>query len=125
MRLLIINYHYFREKKPPSGIYPLTLKEFTDQIDELAKLYQFISQEQLVDWVRKDSYPEKNFCLLTFDDGLKEQVDIFELLVRKGIGGIFFVITNPIRYNIVVDVHKLHYIRSVMQDERLFEFLTK
>ena len=125
MRLLIVNYHYIREKKPQNGIHPLNLKEFIKQVDELAKTYQFISQEQLLDFIEKDEYPDKNFCLLTFDDGFKEQLAAFDILRKMGIGGIFFVITDPIQYHTVVEVHKLHYVRSVLEDKEIFHFLDR
>ena len=123
MRLLSVNYHYFREEKPSSGIYPMTLKDFSSQIDELNKYYDFISQDDLISKIRNRNYCNKNYCLLTFDDGLKEQMDVLELLNQKGIPGVFYVTTNSIKEHSVVDVHKLHYIRSVMNDKDVYKFI--
>ncbi len=123
MYLLSVNYHYFREDKPESGIYPLTLKEFSDQLDELAKYYEFISQHELIDKIKNKQYTKKKYCLLTFDDGLKEQMNALEMLNQKGIPGTFYVTTNSIRNSKVVNVHKLQYIRSVMNDIEVSKFI--
>jgi peptidoglycan/xylan/chitin deacetylase (PgdA/CDA1 family) len=125
MQLLAVNYHYFRDTKPKSGIYPLTFKEFENQIDELSKYYQFISQKDLLDKLNKKNSNKKNYCLLTFDDGLKEQMKVLEILNKKGIPAIFYVTTNSIKNSKVVDVHKLHYIRSIMDDIEVYKFISK
>ncbi|MBT3729701.1 polysaccharide deacetylase family protein, partial [bacterium] len=118
-----VNYHYFRENKPENGIYPLTIKEFSKQIDELSKYYEFISQNDLIKNMRNKKYSSKKYCLLTFDDGLKEQMNALELLNNKGIPGVFYVTTNSIRNNKVVNVHKLHHIRSIMNDADVFKYI--
>jgi peptidoglycan/xylan/chitin deacetylase (PgdA/CDA1 family) len=123
MYLLSVNYHYFRENKPENGIYPLTIKEFSKQIDELSKYYEFISQNDLIKNMRNKKYSSKKYCLLTFDDGLKEQMNALELLNNKGIPGVFYVTTNSIRNNKVVNVHKLHHIRSIMNDADVFKYI--
>lgn len=123
MHLLSVNYHYFREEKPNSGIYPLTINELSYQIDELNKYYEFISQDDLIEKIKRKEYSNKKYCLLTFDDGLKEQMNALELLNKKGIPGVFYVTTNSIKNQKVVNVHKLHYIRSVMKDSDVYKFL--
>jgi hypothetical protein len=123
MYLLPVNYHYFRDKKPKNGIYPLTIKEFSNQIDELSKYYEFISQNELIDKILNKKYVNKKYCLLTFDDGLKEQMRALEVLEKKGIPGVFYITTDSIKNHKVVGVHKLHYIRSVMKDIDLFKFI--
>jgi peptidoglycan/xylan/chitin deacetylase (PgdA/CDA1 family) len=123
MQLLVVNYHYFRENKPISGIYPLSLKEFERQLDAIYKHYDFISESDLIDILRYKKKPKKNYCLLTFDDGLKEQMEVFELLVKKGIPGMFYVSTGPIRSQTVLNVHKLHFIRSTVPDKHIFDVL--
>ena len=121
--LLSVNYHYFRENKPSSGIYPLTFKEFESQIDELSKYYIFISQNDLISKIRAKDFDNKNYCLLTFDDGLSEQMAVLDILNKKGIPGVFYVTTNSIKNSKVVNVHKLHYIRSLIADEKIYSFI--
>ncbi len=124
MHLLAVNYHYFRETKPKKGIYPLTIKEFGSQIEILAKEYDFISQEDVMK-ISSSQVSTKKKCLLTFDDGLKEQMAVFEWLKTKGIPGTFYVTTDAIMNGEVLDVHKVHFIRSVLDDESLLNELLK
>lgn len=125
MKLLSVNFHYVRDEIYENGIYPRSIKQISQQIDVLSKYYEFISQNELVEKIKKKDYNKKNYCLLTFDDGLKEQMSALELFNKKGIPAIFYVTTNSIRNNSVVDVHKLHYIRSKMEDKKVYEFVAK
>ena len=121
--LLIVNFHYVREEKYSSGIYPISIKDFLKQIDVLSKSHQFISQRELVKIIVERKSLDKKYCLITFDDGLKEQMDVFDLLQSKKIPAIFFVPTNAIKNRLVLDVHKLHFIRTKLDDNELFELL--
>jgi len=123
MKLLSVNFHYIRDEVYNNGIYPRSLYQLSKQIDTLSKYYTFISQNELVKKIKSHNYDNKNYCLLTFDDGLKEQMDAFELLNQKGIPGVFYVTTNSIRNTRVVDVHKLHHIRSKMDDQDIYNFI--
>lgn len=125
MQLLSVNYHYIRNEKPKSGIYPLSLKELDRQIDTLARSYEFISQQDLSAIIEKQYFLKKKYCLLTFDDGLKEQLEAFELLKSKGIPAVFYVTTHSIKEQSVVDVHKLHHIRSSITDDVIMDTITK
>ena len=124
MQLLAVNFHYFREEKPGKGIFPLTLKEFETQIDLIGQYYDFVSEQDIIDSLYKGKSIPKNYCLLTFDDGLKEQMNVAELLIKKGVPGMFYVSTGTIRNNIVLDVHKLHYVRSIMDEQNLYQNLS-
>lgn len=123
MQLLAVNYHYFRDEKPESGIYPISLREFENQVDELSKYYTFISQNELVEKIKKKHFDSKNYCLLTFDDGLKEQMNALKVLNRKGIPGVFYISSSPIKNGNTLNVHKLHYVRSVVSDIEIFDFI--
>lgn len=123
MRLLIVNFHYFREETYPSGIYPVNRAALNRQVDELAKYYEFISQEELAEAISTKNYPDKDFCLITIDDGLKEQMAAFEFLKEKGIPSILYVPTDAIQNRKVLNVHKLHYVRTQMTDVDLFGLL--
>ncbi len=125
MKLLSVNFHYIRDEIYENSIYPRSIKQISEQIDALSKYYEFISQNELADKIKTKKYDKKNYCLLTFDDGLKEQMDALDLLNQKGIPAIFYVTTNSIKNTTVVDVHKLHYIRSLMNDKDIYEFIAK
>lgn len=123
MRLLVVNFHYFREETYPSGIYPVNRAALNRQVDELAKQYTFISQNELAQAITTKNYPDKDFCLITIDDGLKEQMAAFEFLKEKGIPSILYVPTDAIQNRKVLNVHKLHYVRTQMTDDDLYGLL--
>lgn len=122
MKLLIVNFHYIRDEVYEGGIYPRTFRELADQVDVLSRHYQFIAPAELAAMVAGDR-KDGNFCLLTFDDGLKEQMAALDLLERKGVPAAFYVTTAPIRDHTVADVHKLHHIRSTVSDAHLYDFI--
>jgi peptidoglycan/xylan/chitin deacetylase (PgdA/CDA1 family) len=125
MQLLAVNFHYFRENKTGRGIFPLTLKEFENQIERISKFYDFVSENDIIENLKNGKKISKNSCLLTFDDGLKEQMSVANLLLKKGIPGMFYVSSEPIKNNTVLDVHKLHFIRSILSEKELYNILCK
>ena len=124
MNLLIVNYHYFGDQKFNSGIYPTSAAVFVKQLETIAlNNYTFISQLELIEILNANVYPDGNYCLITFDDGLKQQFDAFMLLKGKGIPAVFYVPTKPIAEECVLDVHKLHWIRTKVDDLKMLELL--
>ncbi len=118
MKLISVNYHYFRDVSTGNGIYPVSRRDFLKQIDLISKNYEFISQSDVPNLKYKKN--GKNKCLLTFDDGLKEQMDAFDILKSIGVPSTFYVSTDAIQYKKAIDVHKIHYIRSEVKDSELF-----
>lgn len=125
MKLLAVNFHYIRDRVYESGIYPRSLKQLSDQVDRLSKYYTFISQNELSEKIRHRSYDDKNYCLITFDDGLKEQMSAFELLKAKGVPSVYYITTAAIRHKTVVNVHKLHYIMSQLTMDEIKRDIAK
>jgi peptidoglycan/xylan/chitin deacetylase (PgdA/CDA1 family) len=123
MELLVVNYHYFRDETYPSGIYPINRAQLLRQVEELGKSYAFISHDDLKAFVQSDALPQRKYCLLTFDDGLKEQMEAFALLSAKGVPSVYYVPTNPLATATVLDVHKMHYIRTRFTDDELFAMM--
>ena len=122
MKLLIVNFHYFREQKYRAGIYPVNKKQLSTQLDILHRYFKFIDQATLLEYL--SSPPDRgNYCLITFDDGLKEQMRAFELLQSKGIPSMFFVCTAPYLTTSPLRVHQLHYLRSQVSDDIIYEWL--
>lgn len=125
MRLLIVNFHYIRDDKPLSGIYPVSTGEFRRQVEVLGKLYRFVSQDQLIEMMRADSYPSGDYCLITFDDGFKEQWMALDILRQMSVPAVCFATTQPVMDNTAHDVHKMHYVYSKFDDVELFALLTE
>ena len=125
MQLLAVNYHYIRDVKPSKGIYPRSIDEMAFQLDKLGQYYDFISQEELLKIVRSKKYPKGNYCVITFDDNLKEQMKAYEYLEKNSIPAIFFSTTLPYLAKDVHDVHKLHHIYTSYSDNDIAESLEK
>lgn len=123
MELLIVNFHYFREQVYSSGIYPISAKQFTSQLSEIGKNFEFISQFDLADCFANQKYPKGNYCLITFDDGLKEQIQAFNLLQELKIPAVYYIPVQPLVEKKVLDVHKLQLIRTKLSDEELLNQL--
>ncbi|HPI53269.1 MAG TPA: polysaccharide deacetylase family protein [Chitinophagaceae bacterium] len=123
MKLLAVNFHYFREETYASGIYPVSKASLIRQIDALAKEYQFVSQSDILRLMQQDKPDDKSYCVITIDDGLKEQMDAYCLLKQHGVPSILYVPSYPIQAQRVLDVHKLHYVRTQMKDADLYELL--
>ena len=126
-RLLVVNYHYIRKIIPSNGIHPITPYHFSNQLDLISKNgYDFISIENLNEAILKknlESLPKKS-CLITFDDGLKESYDNgYRILNEKGIPGVFYIISDAIKYKKLMGAHKIHYLRSILSNSKFIELL--
>ncbi len=124
--LLVVNYHYIRDEIPKDGIYPITSSFFRHQLELIHKNgYEFVSLDQVNEVIKtkKDILPEKS-CLITFDDGLKESYDVgLSILDDMGIPASFYIISDTLVNNKLIDVHKLHYLRSKIDTKDIFNFL--
>jgi peptidoglycan/xylan/chitin deacetylase (PgdA/CDA1 family) len=124
--LIVSNYHYIREdftSKYPS-IFGLTPKQFRQQMEELSKEGNFISQRDLLKFREKKF--DKNYILITFDDGLKEQYNLAKpILDEMGIPFIFFINTANFDEKIVSLVHKIHLLRSQLSSREILMELSK
>ena len=125
--LLVINYHYIRDKIPLMGIHPITPSFFKKQLELISTNgYKFVSVDDInkVLKTNKNTLPEKS-CLITFDDGLKESYDIgLSILDDMGIPAFFSVISDTIVNNKLVDVHKLQYLRTQVDTKDIEHFLS-
>ena len=102
MNLLAVNFHYFREEKYTGGIYPISKIELKKQLDEIAKSYQFIAQNEVIDLLKNKQQSTKNYCVITIDDGLKEQMQAFDFLNEMGVPSILYVPTYPLKHKKVL-----------------------
>ncbi len=122
--LAVSNYHYIRENfdsKYPS-IFGLTPKQFEKQLIELSKYGNFISQSELLEFKNKPF--DKNYILITFDDGLKEQFELAKpILNRMGIPFICFINSENFIDKKVSLVHKIHMIRSKISPEEIINII--
>lgn len=124
--LIAANFHYIRERfdTPFAGISGVTPTEFEAQLDLLGQSGEFVGAADIAAALEgKLRLPERSVCI-TFDDGLREQFDLaWPIMHRRGIPGIFFVSTLPIEQSLVLDVHKLHIVRTRVSADRLLDEL--
>ncbi len=117
----IIMYHYVRPIKQSS--YPeikgLEIEGFLRQIEFFKKNFHFITAEELLDCIyEQKQIPEKSVWL-TFDDGFKDHyTHVFPILKKYQIQGSFFPPAKPIEENIVLDVHKIHFILASISNKQ-------
>ena len=120
--LAVGNFHYIRHDftaKYPS-IFGLTPGQFRAQLEKLSQQADFISQEQLLSFREREF--DKNYFLITFDDGLKEQFELARpILLEMGIPYVFFINTSNFSEKEVSLVHKIHLLRSRISSEELLE----
>lgn len=121
MPLLAVNHHYYRPVAPQGGIYPISPAQLRSEVMTLRRRYRlprFEAAPLIVEEI--DDWSSDNVAILTFDDGLKEQMAALRDLERLDTAAIFFVPTMPAVHGKLLDVHKLHLIRSLREDASLF-----
>jgi peptidoglycan/xylan/chitin deacetylase (PgdA/CDA1 family) len=122
--LIVANYHYIRKDfdAPYPSIFGLTPKQFKAQLKQLSHFGEFISLNDLLQYRIKQF--DKNYFLITFDDGLKEQYELAKpILEAMGIPYIFFINTSNFSERKVSLVHKIHLLRSQIAPEKLLQGL--
>jgi peptidoglycan/xylan/chitin deacetylase (PgdA/CDA1 family) len=123
MQLLVVNFHYYRETSGQNGIYPRNRSQLISQIDEISRFYTFISQADLIEFLNGARPLDGKFCLITFDDGLKEQMTAFDEMNSLGVPAVFYINSAPIRDKTVTNVHKLHHLRANISDGDLYSYV--
>lgn len=90
-------YHSVSDKKLPhlkNVIRYKTTKQFEDDLDHIAKNFQFVDWQEFKEYTSGSFKPSKKIALLTFDDGFREFYDIVApILEQKGIYACNFI--NP------------------------------
>lgn len=90
-------YHSVSDKELPHlkrVIRYKSTKQFEDDLDHMAKNFQFVDWQEFKGFMSGNFKPKKKIALLTFDDGFREFYDIVApILERKGIYACNFI--NP------------------------------
>ena len=118
--LIVSNYHYIREdfSAPHESIFGLMPRQFRKQLEELAKYGSFISGAELLSF--KNRAFDRNYFLITFDDGLKEQYELAKpILDEMGIPALFFINSVNFEEKEISLVHKIHLLRSQLSSEAI------
>src|SRR6266513_5653360 len=113
--LIVVVYHYVRAVfgYPFPGIHGVTPFALEAQLRLLGRVGEFVSISQIGDAVSGAASLPERAVLVTFDDGLREQIDhALPILDRLGIPAVFFVTTAPLARHIVNSVHQIHLLRA-------------
>ncbi len=107
-------YHYVR----PNGMrmserhHVLDLDLFDQQLDVMAKKYEFILGNDLLA-LDNDASALENKIWLTFDDGYRDCIDyVLPSFLEKGVIGTFYIPTEAIFERKLLDVNKIHILLS-------------
>ena len=107
-------YHYVRESREssPDGIRPLLTGEFEEQLDWLERNFEIVSAEEFLVALKGGlGSSGKAPCLLTFDDGTRDHLEVvFPILQRRSLPGLFFVLTWPSEHQKMPVTHLLHWV---------------
>lgn len=120
---LAVMYHYVRNPnaKQLSGIRPFSTDEFEAQLNWLAERFDIVTPEQFAKILSGELTLQRRFCLLTFDDGTKDHAQIVTpLLARRGLSGLFFLLSGPWVDRKLPGAHRVHVLLSLLEEERLW-----
>ena len=126
--LTVSNYHYIRENFDTQfpSIFGITPKDFRIQLIKLKTVGQFISGNDLIKNGSEILKSKDNFFLITFDDGLREQFDLaMPILQDHDIPAMFFANSKNSQELQISLVHKIHLVRSVVNEDYLISYISR
>jgi peptidoglycan/xylan/chitin deacetylase (PgdA/CDA1 family) len=117
--LFAVGYHYVSERAPrsPHAVFPVTIKALARQLELLARSFELVSRDDLVAAVAGERSLPERACVVTFDDGLRCQVELaLPVLERLDAPAIFFVPGRPLAEGRALFVHKVQALRERVDD---------
>ena len=119
-RLTIVMYHYVRDLRHARypNIKGLQTELFHQQIAYIAKHYNPISADDLIEAILNDEQLPPKAILLTFDDAYIEHFNVvFPVLEQARISGCFFPPAKCVLERHVLDVNKIHFILACVANK--------
>lgn len=117
---IAIMYHYVNDSKW-KGIVPLHPEDFEKQLEWITTNYEVVSPEEL-----GKPRGTKPFCVITFDDGTKDQYEVaFQILNKKGLPGYFTVMSGPLTAGKIPIMHLVHTVLSFYTDKEIWNELSE
>lgn len=117
-----VMYHYVRDRGRHRfpRVNALDKAEFDGQLDYIASRYTVIGVHRALEALAGRAPLPDNACVLTFDDGLLDHYEtVFPALRKRGWTGAFYPIAKTTWQDVVVDVHKIHFILASVEDEKM------
>lgn len=115
--LTAVTYHYVRDL--PRTRFPrlkgLSIDAFRQQLLSLSERFEMATLETALAFLDGRYQSNRDLCLLTFDDGLKEHfATVAPILAERSLQGLFFVPTVGIEEGRVLAVHKNHFLMAAV-----------
>jgi len=99
----------------------LTLEKFKNQIEHLERFGTFVTLDEVKNALSNpnDATLPPNAVVVTFDDGyLDHYSNVLPILYEKGIEGWFFPSVQPVLDREILEVNKIQFVLSVVDDHR-------
>lgn len=119
--LTVVTYHYIgMADMPHAGIHSLSSQAFIDGIRALGRTHEFVSLTDIVAACNGGKGLPAKACLISFDDGLRCHFEVAaSLLDAEGVPAAYFVLGCPYETRSAGLVHRLHYVRASLGDDRV------
>ena len=117
-----IMYHYVREERANKykDLKFLDFKKFKKQINYFATNFDILSLDDFSQAIKKKTKNNKPPLLLTFDDGYKDHYQyVFPFLLKKKLKGLFYPPARILEKKFLLDVNKIHFILSEVNDKKI------
>ncbi len=125
--LLVVNYHYIRESPTSKypGIFAVTPSQLRQQLESIGRDFSIIAPEELLRMYTKGKdIGDGHYCLITFDDQFVEQYTLAKpILDSLNIKALFFINGSCLENRRVNTVHKIHWLRSIIQPGKFIEIV--
>jgi peptidoglycan/xylan/chitin deacetylase (PgdA/CDA1 family) len=120
IRLLAVNHHYYRESGAGRGIYPITPKGLAEEVTAIRRAgWRVGNESDIIKFISGELGADDKVVIITFDDGLREQLSALKQLEQLDASAICYVPTGIIVDHGVLEVHKLQMIRAQVADEEI------
>ena len=116
----IVMYHYIRNFKKNFPFF----NKFLEKREFIKQVNYFQKSKGIIKNINEINNLQSKY-LLTFDDGLKEQIFAAEILAKKGLTGIFFIPSLPILEKKILDVHKIQILLAKVGVKKIIEYTNK
>lgn len=114
--IAVATYHYVRPPTGPFGaVKGITPETFSRQLDILSQGRRILTPHEIRALAHGAELPAGSHIALTFDDGLRDHMDlVLPELEGRGLSAFFFVNTLPWE-GVVLDPHKLHLLLATVR----------
>jgi peptidoglycan/xylan/chitin deacetylase (PgdA/CDA1 family) len=116
-----VTYHYVgRPDNSSPRFHSLSVRDFRAQLDFFQGRYRIPDLSEFIELFEGTQELPEDVLILTFDDGLKDHYQyVLPELVQRKIFGIFYIPTQPLQANSVLDVHKIHLLLGLVDAQKL------